>query len=140
VSFLLDTNVVSAMRRKDRLAPEALLWLQDRNVDELHMSVLTVMEIETGIQRLERRDEKQAQILRDWKEGALLQQFHGRILDVDLEIAERCASLHVPDPKSEIDALIAATAIARRLTLVTRNVGDFAGMPVRLFNPWDEAQ
>ena len=75
-------------------------------------------------------------MIRAWKEGPLQAQFRGRFLNVDLEIAERCAALHVPDPQPEIDALIAATAIVRRLTLVTRNERDFARMPVAVMNPW----
>jgi predicted nucleic acid-binding protein len=88
-------------------------------VDGLHISALTMMEIEVGIQRLERHDKKQASMLRAWKDGLLRREFRGRILDVDLAVCERCAALHVPDPRPEIDALIAATAIVRRLTLVT---------------------
>ena|SRR5271157_4559294 len=100
-----------------------------------------MMEIEVGIQRLERHDARQAAMLRAWKDDPLRREFHGRILDVDLEVCEgceRCAALRAPDPKPDIDALIAATAIVRKLTLVTRNVADFAHMPVRLFNPWDK--
>jgi predicted nucleic acid-binding protein len=136
VSYLLDTNVVSSLRRKDRLAPSALKWLRAQIVDELHISALTMMEIEVGIQRVERHDEGQASMLRAWKDGPLRREFRGRILDVDLAVCERCAALHVPDPQPEIDALIAATAIVRRLTLVTRNERDFAGMPVAIVNPW----
>ena len=138
MSFLLDTDVVSEMRRKDRLAEPALDWLQRQAVDDLHISVLTMMEIEIGIERLARRDKQQAAVIRAWKEGPLTRAFHGRVLFVDLEIAERCAALHVPDPRPAIDALIAATAIAHRLTLVTRNERDFADMPVRVINPWRE--
>ena len=138
MSYLLDTNVISEMRRKDRIAKPALAWLQRQAIDELHISALTMMEVEIGIRRLERKDSAQGATLRRWKDGPLAREFRGRILDVDLEIAERCAALHVPDPRPEIDALIAATAIVRRLTLVTRNERDFAGMPVRLVNPWSE--
>ena len=139
MSFLLDTNVVSDMRRKDRLPRRALDWLQRQDVDGLHISALTMMEIEIGIQRIARRDPKQALTLRAWKEGPLTREFRGRILPVDLEVAERCAALHVPDPRPAIDALIAATAIIHRLTLVTRDERDFAGMPVRVAIPWREA-
>ena len=136
MSLLLDTDVVSALRRKDRIPPHALSWLQEQLVDELYISALTMMEIEIGIRRLARHDENQATMLRAWKEGRLRREFRGRILGVDLEIAERCAALHVPDPQPEIDALIAATAIVKAMTLVTRNERDYARMPVAIFNPW----
>jgi toxin FitB len=136
VSYLLDTDVVSAMRRKDRLAPSALEQLQAQIVDEFPTSALTMMEIEVGIQRLERRDEGQASMLRALERRLLRREFRGRILDVDLAVSERCAALHVPDPRPAIDALIAATAIVRRLTLVTPNERDFAEMPVAIVNPW----
>ena len=89
MSLLLDTNVVSALRRKNRLPARALSWLQEQLVDELYISALTMMEIEIGIRRLARHDAKQAEMLRAWKEGPLRREFRGRILSVDLEIAER---------------------------------------------------
>ena len=140
MSFLLDTNVVSGMRRKDRLPARALEWLQRQPVDDLHISVLTMMEIEIGIQLVARRDAKQAATIRAWKEGPLMREFRDRILAVDLQVAERCAALHVPDRRPAIDALIAATAIVNRLALVTRDERDFAGLPVRVVNPWNEAR
>jgi predicted nucleic acid-binding protein len=136
VRYLLDTNVVSALRRKDRVDKRVVDWFKDAAGAEFFVSALTMMEIEIGIIRLERYDKRQAAILRVWKEGPLRTQFRGRFVDLDIEIAERCASLHVPDPQPEIDALIAATAIVRGLTLVTRNERDFAAMPVQVTNPW----
>jgi toxin FitB len=136
VNYLLDTNVVSALRRKDRAEKRALKWFEDAAGAEFFISSLTMMEIEIGVKRLERYDKRQAATIHAWKEGTLRKQFEGRFVDIDLEIAERCAELHAPDPKPEIDSLIAATAIVKRLTLVTRNERDFANMPVRLLNPW----
>ena len=98
-----------------------------------------MMEIEAGIRRLALRDQLQAESLRAWKDGVLTDRFRGAILDVDLETAEICASLMAPKPRPEVDALIAATAIVRGLTLVTRNERDFAGLPVPLVNPWSRS-
>jgi predicted nucleic acid-binding protein len=140
VSYLLDTNVVSALRRRDRAEKRVLEWFQRLASAEFFVSVLTMMEIETGIRRLERHDSRQAAVIRAWKEGPLEIEFRGRFIDVSREIAERCSALHVPDPQPEIDALIAATAIVKRLKLVTRNERDFAGMPVAVLNPWSSAE
>ena len=139
MSYLLDTNVVSALRRRDRAEKRVLDWFQSVAGAEFFVSVLTMMEIEIGLRGLELHDGRQAKGIRAWKEGPLETGFRGRFVNVDLEIAERCAALHVPDPQPEIDALIAATAIVKRLTLVTRNERDFAGMPVAVVNPWSAA-
>jgi toxin FitB len=136
VSCLLDANVVSALRRGDRAERRVLDWFEAVAGAEFFVSALTMMEMEIGVRRLERADRRQAAVIRAWKEGPLETLFRGRFVNVDLEIAERCAALHVPDPQPEIDALLAATAIVRRLTLVTRNARDFAGMPVAVVNPW----
>ena len=136
MTYLLDTNAVSALRRRDRAEKRVLDWFEGAAGAEFFVSALTMMEIEIGVRRLERYDKRQGAVIRAWKEGPLQTLFRGRFLNVDLEIAERCAALHIPDPQPEIDALIAATAIVKRLTLVTRNERDFAGMPVALVNPW----
>ena len=136
MSYLLDTNVVSELRRRDRAAPAVVAWFRQSSGSGFFVSVLTMMEIETGIRRLELRDKPQAAALRAWKDGPLKGRFRDAIVGVDLEIAELCGRLMVPDPRPEIDALIAATAIVKGLTLVTRNERDFAGLPVALVNPW----
>jgi predicted nucleic acid-binding protein len=85
---------------------------------------------------LERRDKAQGAMLRAWIDTRVLPAFDGRILSVDTAVAKRCARLHVPDPRADRDALIAATALVHRLTVVTRNVADFEAMGVDLLNPW----
>ncbi len=89
-----------------------------------------------GVLLVERRDAAQGVVLRSWLDKHVLPAFADRILPVDAAVARRCARLHVPDPRAERDALIAATALVRDLTVVTRNVGDFEATGVRLLNPW----
>lgn len=101
------------------------------------ISAITVMELELGYLRLSRRDPTQAASLDKWLRGRIMPDFAERILPVDARVALRCAVLHVPDPRPERDAMIAATALVHGLTLVTRNVADFKPMGVPLLNPWD---
>jgi predicted nucleic acid-binding protein len=85
---------------------------------------------------VERRDAKQGMALRAWLDAQVMPEFSSRTLPIDADVARRCASLHVPDPRSERDALIAATALVHGLTVVTRNIADFDKTGVRLINPW----
>ncbi len=89
-----------------------------------------------GALRMMRRDPVQGRTLRDWINTDVPAAFRGRILPVDMAVALRCAELHVPDPKAERDALIGATALVHGMSVVTRNVGDFARMGVGVINPW----
>lgn len=107
-----------------------------RKPSDLYLSAVTVMEVELGIARLGRRDVVQSERLQAWLEDDLLAAFGGRILSIDVSVARRAARLHVPDPRPERDALIAATAVVHGLTVVTRNVADFEPMGVALINPW----
>jgi len=111
-------------------------WARPIPPSRLYLSSITVLELETGILRLERHDSAQATLLRTWLEHHVLPAFSGRILPVDTVVASKCAGLHVPDPRSEYDALIAATALVHGMTVVTRNTADFAGSGVILINPW----
>ena len=135
--FLLDTNVLSELRRRERTHPKVAAWADSVRASELFLSVITILEIEAGTRLLARRDEAQGAVLRTWIDAKVLPAFAGRILPVDIAVAQRCARLHVPDPRAERDALIAATALVHRLQVVTRNVADFQPMGVELINPWD---
>jgi toxin FitB len=137
--YLLDTNVVSELRKAGtgQAHPTVRRWAESVDPIALHLSVVSLMEIEIGILRVARRDTPQAERLRVWLERQVLTAFEGRILAVDLRVAMRCAQLLVPDPKADRDALIAATAIEHQLTVATRNTTDFASSGVALLDPWN---
>lgn len=137
MSFLLDTNVVSELRKRPgAVNPHVLAWAQRRPARDLYLSVVTVMEIELGVARPQRRDRRQSALLREWMASGVLAGFAGRILPVDVEVALRAAHLHVPDPRPERDAFIAATADVHGLTIATRNIRDFQSTGVAVVDPW----
>lgn len=135
MSYLVDTNVLSELRRK---APDAgvLEWFAKRPPVTLYLSVLTLGEIRKGVEGI--ADTPRRQALTDWLETDLPLFFTGRILNVDAAVADRWGRMVAAAgrPLSAIDSLLAATALAHDLVLVTRNTKDFVGLPVQLFNPW----
>lgn len=137
--YLLDTNVVSELRKIDagKADRQVARWANGVDVSELFLSTLTLEELERGVLLVEKCDRRKGEILRTWLESKLLPAFEERILAVDASVARRCAALHVPDPRSPIDALIAATALVHGLKLVTRNVAHFAPTGVEVVNPWE---
>jgi predicted nucleic acid-binding protein len=138
--FLLDTNVISELRRPQRADRNVVAWAGAISAASFFLSVISILEIELGVLQIARRDAAQGTILRAWIDDQILPRFEGRILAVDTAVAQRCARLHVPDPRAERDALIAATAMVHGLTVVTRNVADFELMGVALLNPWVVSQ
>lgn len=136
--FLLDTNVVSELRKaksgKAHLAVTA--WAADVPAGSLYVSAITLLELEMGVLQIERRDAAQGKVIRAWLDGQVLPAFAGRVLAVDTAVALQCARLHVPDRLSERDAMIAATALVHGMTVVTRNLADFEASGVPLINPW----
>lgn len=138
--FLLDTNVVSELRRAGDGKADANVtaWLSREDASRFYISVITLMELELGILRLERRDPDQGAMLRTWMLSHVLPEFSERTLPIDAAVALRCAKLHVPDPRSERDAYIAATALVHGMTVVTRNVADFESTGARLLNAWND--
>jgi len=134
VSFLLDTNVVSEIRKK---VPNAGVsaWFASVSATDLFLSVLVVGEIRQGIERLARRDSVQAKIFEQWL-GQLVDVYGDRIIPITADVAEVWGRLNVPDPVPVVDGLLAATALVHGWTLVTRNVGDVASTGVRLLDPF----
>jgi toxin FitB len=136
--FLLDTNVLSELRRKDRIDSNVASWADSVHSSEIFLSAITILEIELGTLSVSRSDSIQGAILRAWIDNSVIPAFKGRILPVDIAVAQRCASLHVPGRRAERDALIGATALVHRLRVVTRNVADFDPMGVATINPWEK--
>ena len=136
--YLLDTNVVSELRKakSGKADQNVLAWANSVSAASLFLSVITVLELETGILLIERRDPAQGAVLRSWLNTHVFPAFSERILPVDTAVAQCCAKLHVPDPLSDRDALIAATALIHGLTVVTRNSIDFVATGVELLDPW----
>lgn len=137
--FLLDTNVVSELRkvRLGKAAENVAEWADSVATPDLFLSVVTIQELEIGVLLAERRDAEKGAIFRTWLNSHVLPAFEGRILPVDSAVALMSAKLHVPDPHPVRDGLIAATALVHGMTVVTRNVGDFKSTGVTVLNPWD---
>ncbi len=138
--YLLDTNVISELRKVgDNLADTRFMaWFSGVDASACYISALTLMELEIGVLRVQRRDARQGALLRLWLDTRVMPEFEGRVLAVDGMVALRCARLHVPDPRADRDALIAATALVHGMTVVTRNTADFTPTGVPLLNPWQE--
>lgn len=137
MSYLLDTNVVSELRKSPtRIDPNVAAWAAPLAIEQQFLSAITVFEVELGIRQLERRDPAQAAILWRWFDLAVLDAFDGRILPVDKDVVRLASRLHLPDPRPERDGFIAATALVHGLTIATRNVTDFEPCGAAVFDPW----
>lgn len=136
--FLLDTNVISELRKAGdgKADSKVIAWLSRQNASQLYVSAITLMELELGTLLVGRRDPVQGAMLRSWMDNHVLPEFSERTLPVDSAVALRCARLHVPDPRPDRDAYIAATALVHGMTVVTRNVADFEPAGVGVLNPW----
>ncbi len=134
MSYLLDTNTLSELRKR-KPDPRVTDWFDMTPNAELYLSCLTVGEIRRGIERLRRKDEVQAKGIERWLTG-LRRLYQDRIVPVDIEIAERWGHLGAATLPA-IDGLLAATALVRGWTMVTRNTTDFTPSGVRVLNPWE---
>ena len=138
--YLLDTNIISESRKlgTSRIDPRAARWFAQVDVETTFVSAMTIFELERGVQQMERRDATQGSALRRWLDDQIMTAYENRTLPLSRAVALVCAGLHIPDPKSERDAWIAATAIDAESTLISRNVSDFANMSVELINPFEQ--
>ena len=137
--YLLDTNVVSELRkvRLGKADGHVADWADSVDAADLYLSPITIQELEIGVLLVEHRDPSQGAVFRAWLDGHVIPAFTGRILSIDIAVAQRSARLHVPDPRPVRDSLIAATAIVHGMTVVTRNVADFEPTGVMILNPWN---
>ena len=140
MAFVLDTTVISEFRKVQagQGAADVAEWAASVARSDLHLSAITVMELEMGARLMERRDVAQGALLRRWITRVVLPEFAARILPFDADVALRAAALHVPDPRPWRDAAIAATAMVHGMTVVTRNTSDFEPTGVAVFDPWGD--
>lgn len=136
MSLLLDTNVVSEVRKKERCDSAVARWWATVEEDEIYLSALVLGEIRRGIEQVRPRDPAQAEALERWLD-ALAERFRERILPVDQPVAEEWGRMNARRTLPSVDGLLAATAKVYDLTLVTRDIGDLAGCGARLLDPFD---
>ena len=137
--LLLDTNIVSELRKvtSGKAHPNVIAWNETVDPAETFISAIVLHELEIGVRLSERNDPVTGKILREWLNNTVTATFAGRVLPLDEIAAIQAAQYHIPDPRPINDAYIAATAMVRRMTLVTRNIKDFEGMGLLLINPWE---
>ena len=135
MSYLLDTNVISELRKGERADANVRAWFEELGDEAIFLSVLTIGEIRRGIENVRRRDPESAASLDGWL-ARLGEAHRGRILPVDREIAEEWGRMNVPDPMPVIDGLLAATAKVAGLTFATRNIVDVEGSGATVVDPF----
>ena len=136
MTFLIDKNTISEVRKGDRGDPAVVSWWNSVGEDDLWLSSLVLGEIRKGVELVRRRDPRKAEALEAWL-ADVMSLFGNRVLPVDSAVAEQWGRMNAVRPVPVIDALLAATAKANGLTLVTRIVGDLAGLDVEVLNPFE---
>ena len=135
MKFLLDTNVISEIRKRERAHPNVAQWVSQTPVKDIGTSVVVLAEIRRGIELKRRNDPEQAEVFDRWF-AQMRTRLGDRVLTIDEPIAEAWAHFGVPDPLPLIDGLLAATAKVHGLTLVTRNIADVARTDVSILDPF----
>jgi predicted nucleic acid-binding protein len=138
IRYLLDTNILSELRKGERACPEVVVWFDETDDEVLFTSVLVVGEIRRGIELARKADPKKAKALEKWL-ITLVEHFSDRILPIDDRVADLWGRLCVDQKLPDVDGLLAATALTHNLTLCTRNTADFARSGVKLLNPFSKA-
>jgi len=136
VNYLIDTNIISEIRKGDRCNPNVAAWYAAIDENEIYLSVLVLGEVRKGIERTRPHDPAQAQALEKWL-SAIKRAFADRILPVDRRVAEEWGLMSAKRPVPSVDALLAATAKVHRMTLATRNIGDVADLGADVLNPFE---
>lgn len=136
--YLLDTEVLAELGRRQKIHPAVARWANSVTPLELFLSAISLLEIEAEALRLEASEPAQGAALRTWVDQKVIPAFDGRVLPVDLAVAQQSARLHVLEVRAERDALIAATALVHRLVVVTRRAGEFKRLGVGVLDPWNE--
>ena len=134
--FVLDTNVISELRKGSRADAQVVAWVDNHDFNAFYISINTLFELEMGVRRKERSDPVQGKALRQWLDRLREDVFVERILPISTQTALINASLNVPDLHQSADSWIAATAIEHNMAVVTRNVKDFHSIDVEVINPW----
>lgn len=134
--YLLDTNVLSELRKGQRASPAVLDWFAAADDSSLFTSVLVFGEIRRGVEVIRKRGDAIAAVALEQWLARLRESFADRLFSVDEAVADRWGSLNVPDPLPSVDGLLAATALVHGLTLVTRNVKDVVRTGVRVVDPF----
>ncbi len=135
MTYLIDTNVISELRKGDRCDANVSAWYSGVEETDMFLSVLVLGEMRRGIERIRRRDPQQTAVLERWLEETALG-FAGRILPIDELIAEAWGRTYYMRNVPVVDGLLAATAVVHDMTLVTRNISDIEGLGVRVLNPF----
>ncbi len=137
MSFLIDTNVISELRKKSRCDLSVTAWQDSIKGEDVYISAISMMEIKAGVIGARRKNPEFSKVLNEWYEMQVKPTFHKRMIPVDLAVAECCSILLNQRTRPLADALIAATAHVHGLTLATRNMADFEDTGIDLVNPWE---